>query len=221
MNTTINNLHTIEAYTNISAFYNPLIMDCLILLSLICAFSLTLNKNPIVSVLYLIGLYITIACYLFIIGTQFMGLSYILVFVGAISILFIFILMLINIRISELISNNKNSIPLVLIITVLINSMLFTNLPGKNILYSVLHINNDKYYLLESFLYQITESNALNITNIKWSDNILDYNIVTSLGNILYSHAAILLIIISGILLLAMIGAISITNRPTLVKNRY
>ena len=212
----MNNFHMIEAYSNISAFYNPLVMDSLILISLICAFSLTINKNPIVSVLYLIGLYITIACYLFIIGTQFIGLSYILVFVGAISILFIFILMLINIRISELISNNKNSIPLVLVITILVNNILFTNLPYKNILSNALQINNDNYYLLQSCV----QKNTLNITNVKWFDNMLENNIVTSLGNILYSHGAILLIIISVLLLLAMIGAISITNKPISIKNR-
>ena len=41
-----------------------------------------------------------------------MGISYILVYRGAISILFLFILMLINVRISELLTDNKNSIPL-------------------------------------------------------------------------------------------------------------
>ena len=48
-----------------------------------------------------------------------MGLSYILVYVGAVSILFLFILMLINIRISELLSETNNDIPLAFLIVLL------------------------------------------------------------------------------------------------------
>jgi NADH-ubiquinone oxidoreductase chain 6 len=50
-------------------------------------------------------------------GINFIGISYLLVYVGAVSILFIFILMLINIRISELLSTTGNSIPLAIMIT--------------------------------------------------------------------------------------------------------
>ena len=45
-------------------------------------------RNPIVSVLFLIGLFLSISCYLIIIGINFIGLSYLLVYVGAVSILF-------------------------------------------------------------------------------------------------------------------------------------
>lgn len=54
----------------------------------------------------------SIACYLIFIDLKFIGISYLLVYVGAVSILFLFILMLINIRVSELISDTNNNIPL-------------------------------------------------------------------------------------------------------------
>jgi NADH-ubiquinone oxidoreductase chain 6 len=54
-------------------------------------------------------------------GINFIGLSYLLVYVGAVSILFLFILMLINIRISELVTNNSNSIPLAIMIGIFFN----------------------------------------------------------------------------------------------------
>jgi len=66
-------------------------------------------NNPIVSVLFLIGLFIIISCYLIMLGLTYIGLAYLLVYVGAVSILFLFILMLINVRISELLSNTSNS----------------------------------------------------------------------------------------------------------------
>ena len=45
-------------------------------------------------------------------GFNFIGLAYLLVYVGAVSILFLFILMLINVRISELLSETNNGIPI-------------------------------------------------------------------------------------------------------------
>jgi NADH-ubiquinone oxidoreductase chain 6 len=66
------------------------------------------------------------ASYLMMLGMNFIGLSYILVYVGAVSILFLFILMLINIRISELSSNTSNSI----ILGLLVIYIFFTDIEG-------------------------------------------------------------------------------------------
>jgi len=89
------------------------------------------SKNPIVSVLFLIGLFLNIAGYLMMLGMNFIGLSYLLVYVGAVSILFLFILMLINVRISELTSDSSNSIPLAIIIGVFFNITLYKLLPSN------------------------------------------------------------------------------------------
>lgn len=90
----------------------------LYIVSFICIFMgvyIVISKNPIFSVLFLIGLFFGVSVYLIILGLHFIGLSYLLVYVGAVSILFLFILMLINIRVSELITENKNSIPLAIL----------------------------------------------------------------------------------------------------------
>src|SRR5438045_3332304 len=86
-----------------------------------------ITKNPIISVLYLILLFSSVSCYLIFIGIKFIGISYLLVYVGAVSILFLFILMLINIRVSELISDTNNNLPLALI-TIIAFFILFINL---------------------------------------------------------------------------------------------
>src|SRR6266516_3155588 len=65
--------------------------------------------------------------YFIFIGIKFIGISYLLVYVGAVSILFLFILMLINIRVSELISDTNNNLPLALI-TILVFFIPFINL---------------------------------------------------------------------------------------------
>ena len=53
----------------------------------------------IILVISLIGLFSGIASYLITLGLSFIGLSYVIVYFGAVSILFLFILMLIDIRI--------------------------------------------------------------------------------------------------------------------------
>jgi NADH-ubiquinone oxidoreductase chain 6 len=69
-----------------------------------------LSKNPILSILYLIGLFLLVSLYLLLIGIYFIGISYLLVYIGAVSILFLFILMLIDIRISELQTETMNNL---------------------------------------------------------------------------------------------------------------
>lgn len=95
----------------VSNGYFPETLDFFSIFVVFCGIVVIISKNPIISVLFLIGLFSGIASYLIILGISFIGLSYIIVYVGAVSILFLFILMLINIRISELQNNTNNSIP--------------------------------------------------------------------------------------------------------------
>jgi NADH-ubiquinone oxidoreductase chain 6 len=113
--------------------YRSGVLDFISLVSILSGVLVIVSKNPIVSVLFLIGLFLSISCYLIVLGLNFIGLSYLLVYVGAVSILFLFILMLINVRISELLNDTSNSIPLVILIA------LAFNYPVSNILpYSII-----------------------------------------------------------------------------------
>ena len=96
-----------ETFTNGS---NHFLLTFVSLASIFSGIFVIISKNPIVSVLFLIGLFLNVAGYLMLLGINFIGLSYLIVYIGAISILFLFILMLINIRISELQSNTNNRI---------------------------------------------------------------------------------------------------------------
>lgn len=194
-----------ETFTN---GYNPYILDLFAFIAFICAISVIISRNPVVSVLFLIGLFLSIASYLIIIGISFIGLSYLLVYVGAVSILFLFILMLINIRVSELLSETKNSIPLVLIIAICFNSILYQILPTNFNTY-----NNYRYFYKNVFTFYNNNELSFVTTNI-WDTNISDINNITSVGNIMYTSYSIWLIIISIILLLAMVGAIVVTIKP-------
>ena len=123
----MNNLYiTYEYYTN---GYITIILTLFSFLILLFGIFTIIIKNPVISVLFLIGLFAGVSCYLILLGISFIGLSYLIVYIGAVSILFLFILMLINIRISELQSDTSNSIPLAIIITILFNYPLFQLFP--------------------------------------------------------------------------------------------
>lgn len=64
-------------------------------------------KNPVISVLFLISVFINVAAYLVLMGVSYLGLVYIIVYVGAIAILFLFVIMMLNLRLVELLETGK------------------------------------------------------------------------------------------------------------------
>lgn len=152
-------------------------------------------------------------------GINFIGLSYLLVYVGAVSILFLFILMLINVRISELVANSSNSIPLAIMIGIFFNISLSKLFPYKLSLELTLHklfytemysISNNISYILSNFnnLYK----NELGfVTSHLWDGKLAETFHITSIGNIIYTNFPLWLLLTSIILLLAMVGSILIT----------
>jgi len=188
---------TYEAFTN---GYNIEILDIISIVSIISGIFVIISKNPIISVLFLIGLFLSIASYLIILGINFIGLSYLLVYVGAVSILFLFILMLINVRISELLSDTSNSIPLAVIISIAFNYPLYEILP-----YGISSFNNYIFDLSNSFTKIFYKDNNLFNENINLSSNIIDngeilfvtskiwdgnlaeISHISTIGNIMYS----------------------------------
>ena len=78
----MNNLFLIyETYTN---GYRTDILDIISLFAILCGILVIISKNPIVSVLFLIGLFAGISCYLIMLGLSFIGLSYLIVYIGAV-----------------------------------------------------------------------------------------------------------------------------------------
>lgn len=100
---------------NLLNSFKVIFLYIIMTISTLSGILIVITKNPIVSVLFLILLFASISIYLGLIGIVFIALSYLLVYVGAVSILFLFILMLINIRVSELITDTNNNIPLAII----------------------------------------------------------------------------------------------------------
>ena len=81
---------------------NKILLDLLSLGAILSSVLVITSKNPVVAVIFLISLFVNAAGYLLISGITFVGLSYIIVYIGAITVLFLFIIMMINIRLLDL-----------------------------------------------------------------------------------------------------------------------
>lgn len=204
-------MNNISILKDINSGFIPETLDIIYLLSIVFGISIIINKNPIISVLFLIGLFVNISTLLIIVGFSFIGLSYILVYVGAVSILFLFILMLINIRISELTNETNNDTPLAVLTVMLFYFLIGRILPGNlNLLNTsannshIIDINIDDNIYNEQIQYTSSKS---------WDTSLVDITHISGIGNIMYTSYAIWLIITSIILLLAMVGSIVITKK--------
>ena len=185
------------------------------------------SKNPVVSVIFVISTFVNAAGYLLLLGVNFVGISYIVIYVGAIAVLFLFVIMMINIKLTDILetgSQYTQNLPLALSIGFLFIYIVFTLTP--------LNLNTLSYGdSLSLFLDSITNLNGLLSTSAQSMQyiNLFDYlsldltisdTLITEftqievLGHGLYTYGAILLIILSIILLLAMVATIIISVNP-------
>lgn len=148
-----------------------------------------ISKNPIISVFFLITLFLSVSIYLILTGIVYIGISYLLVYIGAVSILFLFTLMLIDIRISELLTETNNNLYLSINISILFfGAMYFYSNMNNNF-----SLSSNKYIFFNT-----------------WEGSLTENTDIIAIGNIIYTNLFIWLIISLLILLLAMVGAIKI-----------
>jgi len=90
------------------------------------------SKNPVISVIFLISVFVNSAVYLILLGVSFVGISYIIIYVGAIAILFLFILMMINIKLTDILEVGRDytkNLPLALVVGALFIFSIYTIIP--------------------------------------------------------------------------------------------
>ena len=161
------------------------------LIAIFSAIMVVASKNTVHSVFFLILDFISISCLFIMIGAEFLGMIMLIVYVGAVAVLFLFVVMMLNVAQQKnqwFVSTSDNThIPIGLLISVVI----FFEL--------VIVVGGWKYKpdLLSSVSLEINK----NITNTH------------SIGNILYTDYIHLFQLSGMILLVAMIGAIVLTYR--------
>jgi NADH-quinone oxidoreductase subunit J len=70
------------------------------------------SKNSVTSVLFLISIYLLTSIFFLILGAEFLAILLLIVYVGAVSILFIFVVMMLNLRVTEVYNTLMNYLPI-------------------------------------------------------------------------------------------------------------
>jgi len=160
-------------------------------IAIISAIMVTVSRNTVHSVFFLILDFISISCLFIMIGAEFLGMIMLIVYVGAVAVLFLFVVMMLNVAQQKNewfnASESSSHIPVGLLVSLVI----FFEL--------IIVIGGWKYKP------EVLDSISLN----------LDTNITNtqSLGNVIYTDYIHLFQLSGMILLVAMIGAIVLTFR--------
>jgi NADH-ubiquinone oxidoreductase chain 6 len=186
---------------------NIILIKCLIAICTLMACIATVTAlNSVFSIISLIFTFIFASIYLIFSGIEFIAISYIIIYVGAIAILFLFVILMINIEIKETSSNNNqlfNNLPLGISIFSIIIYMFFNILPVFfTDLFSSISTNsiilNYNYFSMDKLIY----------SNIGLITPIIQ---IESLAINLYTYQSILIVLLGFILLLAMLASIELS----------
>ena len=180
-------------------------------------------KNPVIAVIFLISVFVNAAGYLMLLGVGFLGITYIILYVGAITVLFLFVIMMINIKLTDILetgSQYTKNLPLAFAIGLLFIYELFTIMPF--ILNNVSSISA-LFDVITKFNNFLLESSTDVLSNLAYL--IITYNPITpdihftqflqieAIGQGIYTYGAMWLFICSIILLLAMVAPIFISRK--------
>ena len=161
------------------------------LIAIVSAIMVTVSKNTVHSVFFLILDFISISCLFIMVGAEFLGMIMLIVYVGAVAVLFLFVVMMLNVAQQKnqwlLSESSSGHIPVGLIISALIFFELIIVIGGWK-------------YKPDLFA-----SNNLSISS--------EISNTHSLGQVLYTDYIHIFQISGMILLIAMIGAIVLTFR--------
>jgi NADH-quinone oxidoreductase subunit J len=148
------------------------------------------SKNPILSVFWLVLAFVNGALLLLLLGIEFLPILFIIVYVGAIAILFLFVVMLLNIKMVEIQENATRYAPLGFII-------------GLVFLYQI-------YYLITSELSTITSSSIDLVGRVNDYKDVVTVTNIEQIGSVLYTDYWVYFLVSSLVLLVAMVGAITL-----------
>ena len=161
----------------------------------------TVSRNAVYSVFFLILVFISISILFIMIGAEFLGMIMLIVYVGAVAILFLFVVMMLNVTEQIVQRSSRKG---------LINNISVGSIVGIIIFLELLVVVGGWKYK-DTFV-------PLSATNLN-----SDLTNTHALGNILYTDYIHLFQISGIILLVAMIGAITLTfsKRENIKRQSY
>lgn len=153
------------------------------------AIMVIISRNTVYSVFFLISVFVSTSILFIMIGAEFLGMIMLIVYVGAVAVLFLFVVMMLNI--TEQISTKP------------IRKGVFNNISVGSIVAAIIFL--ELLIVIAGWKYKGT---FVSLSNLDLSSNISNTH---ALGSVLYTEYIHLFQISGMILLVAMIGAITLT----------
>ena len=161
------------------------------IIAVISAIMVTVSKNTVHSVFFLILDFISISCLFIMIGAEFLGMIMLIVYVGAVAVLFLFVVMMLNVAQQKNQWFNSEATSSHIPVGLIISTIIFFEL--------IIVVGGWKYKP------ELSNPNTTQISN--------EISNTHSLGQVLYTDYIHIFQISGMILLIAMIGAIVLTFR--------
>lgn len=165
----------------------------------------TLSKNPVHSILFLVLVFIITTCIFIIANVEFISMLFLVVYLGAIIVLFLFIVMMLNVRIIELKERLFSYLPISLLIIFLCFAQIIYIITNDfiNPINSIDSINEESKALLNLVL-----DKNWNIVEPYTLTNPTHLELISS---ILFTEYVYIFLLAGVVLMVAMIGAIVLT----------
>jgi len=177
------------------------------LLLLVSSFFVISSRNPVHSVMFLVLVFLSAAGLLFCLEVEFLALSFIIVYVGAIAILFLFVVMMLDIKIGDKSLSSFNYGLLGLSLSFLFSIGIILPLFEGVSVYpypETSFFDNIKLFL------NVGASNTEH-TYVSWLNQIDFITNLESIGQILYTYYFVFFLMSGFILFVAMTGALMLT----------
>ena len=179
--------------------------------ALMSVYQMTQSKNPVHSVFYLVLQFLHCSGLLVLLGLEYFVLLQLLVYVGALAILFLFVVMLQDIPSTEILAHQRGTYPVAGVLALCIGLCTFQRFwqPLSESVYSEMPAPF-------SMANRSTEQKNANLSYYSfWGENRKKTSPVANLGIAQYGVHPDLLIIASLLLQVAMVGAVGLTlKRP-------
>lgn len=159
---------------------------------LFSGFRVITAKNPVHAALFLVLAFVTSACLWMMLNVEFLALTLILVYVGAVMVLFLFVVMMLDVDLESLRKGFWKNMPLAIVLGVVV--------------------------LLEMLLVIVKNPVVTSVANVDPESKISNAN---KLGWVLYTQYSYPVELASMILLLGLVVAVALTLRKTDKQAKY
>jgi len=168
------------------------------------ALMVVISRHQVFSLLFLVGCFVFSAFILFMLECEFLALLFVIIYVGAIAVLFLFSVMMLEAKLQSLSKNLMRYLPVGILFGGFFIWPFISEILNQDQFQS---LNSDSFFYLNSFR--------------NWYDFIDSLYDVEVYSQVLYSYYVLQLLVSGLILLVILVGVVYLTNNFTKRYSRY